>query len=463
MRTLCFIWLLAWVALGGTAQGAEAEPDSLNWQSRSNRVDARVRAWPLNKVLGRVAKATGWEVFIEPGTQTTVTAGFSGLTQREALTRLLGDLSFALLPRTNAAARLLIYRTDRDSATERVLAEGEDGESLTTSTNRIPNELIIRLKPGSKLKPEELARLLGAKLVGSLDEFGAYRLRFDSAEEAAAARAALNEFPDELAVEDNFPIPRPDTVVEIGAGATPLTLRPAVLGDKDGIVIALIDTAVQALPKEYEAFLLSRTSLADGQAAGAGPLHGTSMFETLLLGGQAADQTSEGSKLRVRAYDVYGGSETTTSFDIARAIALGAKDGATIFNLSLGSSESAPLLRDVIWSVSQQGALVLAAAGNEPGTAPNYPAADPGALAVTALGRDGQPASWANTGSFVDLAAPGSALVPFNGRTYRISGTSASTAWVSGYAASTAARTATQLSQMPEVLRQQIGFQPKKP
>jgi thermitase len=68
-------------------------------------------------------------------------------------------------------------------------------------------------------------------------------------------------------------------------------------------------------------------------------------------------------------------------------------------------------------------------------TTPTYPAAYPEVIAVTAGDRTGQIASYANRGDFVDLVAPGSSIVYFNGRPYYVTGTSAATAYATGLAA----------------------------
>src|SRR5256885_9296322 len=86
------------------------------------------------------------------------------------------------------------------------------------------------------------------------------------------------------------------------------------------------------------------------------------------------------------------------------------------------------LFRSIIKSGAAQGVLFFAAAGNEPTTAPSYPAAYPEVVAVTAGTRDGAIASYANRGDFVDLAAPGTSLVFFNGTSWMVTGTSTSTA-----------------------------------
>ena len=59
----------------------------------------------------------------------------------------------------------------------------------------------------------------------------------------------------------------------------------------------------------------------------------------------------------------------------------------------------------------------------------------PEVIAVTAGTRQGVIAPYANYGSFVDVIAPGSAIVNFNGQSWLVTGTSASTAYASGAAA----------------------------
>ena len=66
---------------------------------------------------------------------------------------------------------------------------------------------------------------------------------------------------------------------------------------------------------------------------------------------------------------------------------------------------------------------------------PTYPAADPGAIAVTAGDGRGNIASYANRGSFVDVAAPGTNVVQYADRAWLGTGTSFSTGWVTGWAA----------------------------
>ena len=56
----------------------------------------------------------------------------------------------------------------------------------------------------------------------------------------------------------------------------------------------------------------------------------------------------------------------------------------------------------------------------------------PQVLAVTAGVGPGQLAPYANRGSFIDIMAPGSSVITFNGRSWRVNGTSPAAAYISG-------------------------------
>ena len=72
--------------------------------------------------------------------------------------------------------------------------------------------------------------------------------------------------------------------------------------------------------------------------------------------------------------------------------------------------------------------------------------------------RNGQIAVYANRGSFVDVIAPGSTVVSYGGANWYVAGTSAATAWVSGFAASLAAPGA-DYRKIEATLRQALGAQ----
>jgi hypothetical protein len=154
--------------------GAASVP-SLTWSTNQNRVSADIQSTELLKVLERIASSTGWQIFVEPETFHTVSAKFKNLPPGEALRLLLGDVNYALIPGTNAASRLFVFRTARQNATELVRPS-----RLPKGAKLIANELIVRLKPGANI--DEMAKQLGAKVVGRIDKLGAYRLQFENEE-----------------------------------------------------------------------------------------------------------------------------------------------------------------------------------------------------------------------------------------------------------------------------------------
>jgi subtilisin family serine protease len=108
-----------------------------------------------------------------------------------------------------------------------------------------------------------------------------------------------------------------------------------------------------------------------------------------------------------------------TDVDEAAGIVYAVDHGATIVNLSVGGPVTSEIERRAIRYAVQRGALLVAAVGNEYGRGDpvEYPAAllqphgsdgagGPG-LAVTASTSAGVRAWFANTGSWVSLAAPG--------------------------------------------------------
>lgn len=125
------------------------------------------------------------------------------------------------------------------------------------------------------------------------------------------------------------------------------------------------------------------------------------------------------------------------------AIEYALANGAQILNNSWGSSSYNAALQSAILEADSQGALFVAAAGNQHRdieSSPFYPAsfALPNVVTVASIDHDDKLSAFSNFGAFsVDLAAPGGAIFSTKpGNTYGyISGTSMSTPYVAGAAA----------------------------
>jgi hypothetical protein len=453
---LCMAAGVAWSAWSAPSPAPAAAPGKLEWRASENKVNADFENWSLRQLLEVISGKTRWRVYVEPGVSRTISARFNGLTTTEALSRLLGNLNFALLPAKDGPARLYIFLTTMQTATDLVAAPPAAGRSKL-----IPNELIVTLKPGAKESIDDLAKRLGAKVVGRADNLHAYRLRFEDDAAAQAAQTSLAGDSDVNSVEANYSVSVPPSPELLSGAALPaFNLKPSTSSSQ--VVVGLVDTAVQSAGTPLKDFLLTPVSVAGTDATPATDQlnHGTSMAETILNTLAKSPEAANGTPVRILPVDVYGGSESTTTFEVAQGIQAAVNGGATIINLSLGGAGDSPLLHGLITAAHDQGILFLAAAGNEPVTTPTYPAAYPEVIPLTAVLPDGTLASYANRGSFVTDGAPGTSIVAFQGQPYLVVGTSVSTANGSALAAYEAASSGKTGSALDTLVRQILALKP---
>ena len=425
-----------------------ADTNSLVWHKATDRVDADLRGMPLWPLLEKIAVEAGWHIYVEPDTTHTTSAKFKDLPSGDALKMLLGNLNFALVPRTNGVPQLYVFRTTMKNATRQVLAP-------KVTAKHVPNELLVKLKPGTDA--DALAKLVGAKITGRNDKLGLYRFLFDNADATDAALASLKNNSDVLAVDYNYvldPPVTPQLLANPPVGPVSLTLDPATTGDPCNPVVGLIDTQVQSLGSQLDPFMLKPISVAGDAGANTSTItHGTAMAETIL---RAVSQSAGGnSSVRILSVNVYGTGETTTSWNVALGIQAAVDNGATVLNLSLGGPGDSAVLDSVIQQAVAAGIPIYAAAGNQPVSTPTYPAADTGVIAVTATD-GGQLAPYANFGSFVSLAMPGASVVYLGGQAYVVQGTSPATAYATGVAAGTKGANCLPWTQIQSAMQQKF-------
>lgn len=432
-RITALLMLLLGLVTAGVTHAGSTTPPPLKWDKASNHLDISVVDWKLDRLLKELSKETKWQVYVEPRTSASISAKFKDLPMKEALSRLLRDVNYAVVHESKDLTKLLIYRTKPEFATQRILTEEEE-KAAEADRLRIDNELVVTLKKGASI--EALAARYGAKVVSSIPELGIYRLQFADAEKAAFAKDQLANFNEVQGVDYNYTVPQPTTAqLSVGSSSLPFSLNPVAASSGKGVVVGLVDTAVQSLGSSMDQFLLKSIYAAGDPATDSSTLnHGTSMAETILRA-LASSSDSSSSSIKILPVDVFGQNASTTTYDVAYGIYLAVQGGANVINLSLGSTATASYLEQLIANSSAQGVIFLGAAGNEPTSSATYPAAYSQVIAVTAGDRSGDIASYANYGDFVDVVAPGSVLVSFNGKTYIVSGTSASTAEATGIAA----------------------------
>jgi subtilisin family serine protease/subtilase family serine protease len=185
--------------------------------------------------------------------------------------------------------------------------------------------------------------------------------------------------------------------------------------------------------------------------------HGTHVSGTVaaalgnLTGSPAAAEGVVGvaPRARILGYKVCRADGTCDDFAIQQAIAQAIAAGARVINMSLGESAYSQSLDDAVQDAWSAGLVIVAGAGNNGTTDLFYPAALPNVISVGAFDEDHRRASFSNYGSWVDISAPGNAILsadrmsactqsatPGNAGCYAFrSGTSMATPHVAGAAA----------------------------
>jgi subtilisin family serine protease/flagellar hook assembly protein FlgD len=172
-----------------------------------------------------------------------------------------------------------------------------------------------------------------------------------------------------------------------------------------------------------------------------------------------AGVAGKASLLAVKVLDADG---LGTSESISKGIIWSADNGANIINLSLGTDQEDPLIKDAVDYAYIKGCTIVAASGNDFSNYVAYPAAYDTVIAVSAVNEANGLADFSNYGPEVDVAAPGVNIIStvpnhqseFTVRNYaRMDGTSMAAPFVSGLAALIKAENP---SITPEQLRQKL-------
>jgi serine protease len=260
----------------------------------------------------------------------------------------------------------------------------------------------------------------------------------DQVEEGGLADLPFDVFPDELLVLRTDPSREPAVLAALRARADIVYAEPVVRlhalwepNDPEygkqwhlraagapkawdaargkGVTVAILDTGIALVDDLDRRRILSGHNFLDGSDATADDNgHGTHVAGTVAQstgnGRGTAGMAPEARLLPLKVLSASGGGD---SAGISRAIRYAADHGARVLNLSLGGGARSQVMADAVAYARRKGCVVVCAAGNGGSRGVSYPAAYPGALAVSAVGPRGALAPYSSFGPEVGIAAPG--------------------------------------------------------
>ncbi|MGI9422649.1 MAG: S8 family serine peptidase [Hyphomicrobiaceae bacterium] len=193
-------------------------------------------------------------------------------------------------------------------------------------------------------------------------------------------------------------------------GLSLIKWRPALRDCTRAVKVGVIDTPIDHRHPAFSGKDVHVGTFVTGSRKKSADWHGTGVL-SLLTGD--SNTTTPGLIPRASFYvaDVFSqdasGSPVAESLSLLKAFDWMDAFGVKIINLSLAGPKD-PLIEKAIARLSNKGIIFVAAAGNNGPTAPpNYPAAYPPVIAVTAVNKKMRNYRYANRGTYIDVAAPG--------------------------------------------------------
>ena len=207
------------------------------------------------------------------------------------------------------------------------------------------------------------------------------------------------------------------------------------LATGNSVLVAVIDSGIDAGHPELQGVVAgSFDALKKPEKPHA---HGTAIAGAIASHARLLGVAPAARILAIQAFGASGASAEATTFAIIKGVQHATAQRARIINMSFAGPQDPGLARHLA-AAKASGIVLIAASGNfGPKSPPQYPAADPNVIAVSATDASDHLFRAANRGPHIAVTAPGvDILLPAPNADYQLSsGTSFAAAHVSGIAA----------------------------
>ena len=333
-----------------------------------------------------------------------------------------------------------------------LLAPGNTGTAQSLAENDArTNDYLIRFALGGSRAERALVIVdLGGTLVTWLAQIDVASVRFPDAATAQRAMTTIARGQTVLWIEPDGVVWADTAIADVefndvqhGYGQRLVQLEAAwnvTLGESN-IIVAVVDSGLDLNHPEFAGRIVAGVdfvNLDDDPTDDNG--HGTHVTGIVAMAIDGVGSAGMCPSCSIMPLKVLDANNSGQFSSVAQAILYATDHDASIINLSMGSNRHSITIADAIAYARDHAVIVVASAGNGASSAPYYPAALDGVLAVVATDTHDERWPQSNFGSWVDMAAPGvsiySAFVQDEAHTYRtMTGTSMATPFVSGLVA----------------------------
>ncbi|MCL6498700.1 MAG: S8 family peptidase [Firmicutes bacterium] len=310
----------------------------------------------------------------------------------------------------------------------------------------VPDQLLVKFRPGAQAQSvQALHQAAGGRVVRVIQQLGVHVLKLNPGISAASALATYRSSPLVQYAEQDvyaYALATPNDPGYPLQWHYPKIGLPAAWDVTTGapVIVAVVDTGIRFDHPDLAGVTVPGYDFFDNDPDPTDPVcpsvdpneasHGTHVAGTVAAvtnnnmgvagvawGGASAVKIMP---IRVLGEDAAAGKcATGTAAGTASAIVYAADNGAKVINLSLGSYAASQTEQAAVNYALSRGVALVAAAGNDNTSAPSYPAAYPGVIAVSATACNDTKASYSNYGSYIWIAAPGGDIPDCDGDGYQ--------------------------------------------